>query len=136
MATNKIGQASPEKTNVATTINNPTDCNQSNLSPNPGAYLNMNNIQTEANTLSEMLSSPSLRRHSFDEAKSNEANKDKEIPKWLQYTLLIATSTICFGNYYVYDFPQALQTPFNDKLHIGPNDTNLFYSAYGLPNTV
>jgi len=36
----------------------------------------------------------------------------------------------------VYDFPQALQTPFNDKLGIGPNDTNLFYAAYGLPNTV
>jgi len=107
--------------------------NNSNSSP---AYLTKNNLNAEANNLAEMLSSPSLRRHSFSNHAITDLKLGKEIPKWILYTLLLSTTTICFGNYYVYDFPQALQTPFNDILHIGPKATNLFYSAYGLPNTV
>jgi hypothetical protein len=75
---------------------------------------------------------PTVRKHS---SMSQVSYHDRqEIPNWLLYTMLFSTTIICFGNYYVYDFPQALQTPFNDKLGIGPSDTNLFYSAYGLPN--
>lgn len=59
-----------------------------------------------------------------------------EIPKWLLYTMLIMTTGLCFGNYYVYDFPQALETPFMEVQGITPDATNLFYAAYGLPNTV
>lgn len=36
----------------------------------------------------------------------------EHLPKWLLYTQLILTTALCFGSYYVYDFPQALQTPF------------------------
>ena len=99
-----------------------------------GKYLHPLDLEKHVQEIHSNQSVPSLRRGSHEA--SSVPTRKEEPPKWLIYTLLIATTTICFGNYYVYDFPQALQTPFQDKLGIGPNDTNLLYSAYGLPNTV
>lgn len=95
-------------------------------------YVRMNSH--EGSNVVDIINSASVRKHSFSSVVS--MTKQEEPPRWLILTLLICTTTLCFGNYYVYDFPQALQTPFHDKLKLGPKDTNLFYAAYGLPNTV
>jgi hypothetical protein len=40
------------------------------------------------------------------------------------------------GNYYAFDLPQALSTPFKKYYNISPSETQLLYAAYSLPNMI
>lgn len=70
------------------------------------------------------------------ELKRQPIYRPKKWPCWFRYMLLFLITSMNFAPYYVYDFPQALQTPFNELYGISPKANNLFYMASGLPNTV
>ena len=63
------------------------------------------------------------------------SGKSLEAPKWLNCIMFLICTILSFGNLYVYNMPQALQTPFEEDLGIKADKTNTFYAAYGIPNT-
>jgi hypothetical protein len=58
------------------------------------------------------------------------------VPKSILLLILFCASTLNIGNYYTFDLPQALSTPFKKFYNISPQETQLLYAAYSLPNMI
>ena len=55
---------------------------------------------------------------------------------WWRWLMLLFASTVCFGNYFVYDNPSALQTQIENRLHIDTFEFTMLYSVYSFPNII
>jgi hypothetical protein len=58
------------------------------------------------------------------------------VPKSILLLILFCATTLNIGNYYTFDLPQALSTPFKKYYNISPSETQLLYAAYSLPNMI
>jgi hypothetical protein len=58
------------------------------------------------------------------------------VPKSILLLILFCATTLNIGNYYAFDLPQALSTPFKKYYNISPSETQLLYAAYSLPNMI
>lgn len=60
---------------------------------------------------------------------------DMRFTRW-RWVMLCFASLVCFGNYFVYDNPSALQTQIEDQLHIDTFEFTMLYSVYSFPNII
>lgn len=60
---------------------------------------------------------------------------DMRFSYW-RWVMVFFASMVCFGNYFVYDNPSALQTQIEDRLNINTFDFNMLYSVYSFPNII
>ena len=57
-------------------------------------------------------------------------------PKWLAYGIISLNILMNVGNFFVFDFPQALTEPLIRKLKIDTLRVEFLYSIYSMPNIV
>ena len=50
--------------------------------------------------------------------------------------MLILAVLLCFGSYFVYDNPSALQPQLMDRLNMNSLEYNMLYSVYSFPNFI
>ena len=72
---------------------------------------------------------------SFAPSSTTKAQK-LPVPKFVNFLILFCASTMNIGNYYTFDLPQALATPFKKFYQISPEETQLLYAVYSLPNII
>ena len=50
--------------------------------------------------------------------------------------MLLLAVLLCFGSYFIYDNPSALQPQLMDRLNMNSLEYNLLYSVYSFPNFI
>ena len=91
-------------------------------------------FSTKCSTLENNLSDPSLDQ--IKSIKFSESHyQSPKMPNWVQYSVLMIVTTFVLPDYYLYDLPQAIQSPLNEQVGINPEQISLLYFVYGIPNT-
>ncbi|CAG9327828.1 im:7160594_2 [Blepharisma stoltei] len=66
-----------------------------------------------------------------EEPPTNDMAKTKS-----RYLMLFFACFLCFGNYYIYDNPSALQPQLEKRLNMNSFEFNMLYSVYSFPNVI
>ena len=70
----------------------------------------------------------------FEELKP-EKQLDMRFTRW-RWVMVFFASMVCFGNYFIYDNPSALQTQIESRLNIDTTEYSQLYSVYSYPNII
>ncbi|OMJ85518.1 hypothetical protein SteCoe_13130 [Stentor coeruleus] len=82
----------------------------------------------ESKAIDESQDSLELEKESFNP-------KDLSKTKF-RYLILLLACFLCFGSYFIYDNPSALQTQLQEDLNIDLVEFGLLYSVYAFPNII